>query len=585
MRDCRFVTRALCMVVVSTAALLLAGRSLADSGSGHGHAFSGPAIAVEYACGNSFAIINSAPEPIALTYRVAGTKEKGTVGVRAAPEEDPHFSEAVIETRNSGTLELFQAGNLVTSRANDQVPCVPQPPLSAPALAAADADTGAWSTPFPWPYVAIHLHLLPDGQVLSIGHSNPQVWNPATGAFEAKPSSDILYCSGHAFLADGRLFIAGGHIALQTGLTDLNTYSTGAGFVALTPAMRTGRWYPTVTTMAHGEVVILAGRVTPGNSALIPEVWNSGSLRALDNASLSLPMYPRAFLAPNGRLFYAGGGYDDVAGAQTSRYLNISGSGSWTTVGNKRTGDRSNGAAVMYLPGRILYAGGGRTTNTAEIINLNASRPRWTLTKPMAFARQNLNLTLLPTGEVLATSGTAGTGFNDLTKVVLAAEIWNPATGVWRTVASASVPRGYHSTAILLPDARVLVAGSGNGMDARGKAAPNQLSGELYSPPYLFNGARPTITSVPASVGYGADIRVTTPDASTITKVSLIRLGSATHAFNMNQRYQALNFTSDSSGLSVSIPTSRNVTPPGHYMLFILNGAGVPSVANIVRIG
>ena len=130
------------------------------------------------------------------------------------------------------------------------------PPSLLRRLAAADADTGAWSAPFPWPFVAIHLHLLPNGQVLSLGHNDPQVWNPATARFEAKPSIDKLYCSGHAFLADGRLFIAGGHIALQTGLTDLNTYSTEAGFVALTPAMQTGRWYPTVTTMAHGEVVI-----------------------------------------------------------------------------------------------------------------------------------------------------------------------------------------------------------------------------------------------------------------------------------------------------------------------------------------
>ena len=114
--------------------------------------------------------------------------------------------------------------------------------------------------------------------------------------------------------------------------------------------------------------------------------------------------------------------------------------------------------------------------------------------------------------------------------------------------------------------------------------AVDQKNAEIYSPPYLFAGPRPTISDMPASANYATSLRVTTPDASSITKVSLIRLGSATHAFNTNQRYQTLSFTSDATGLTVSVPSNRNTTPPGHYMLFILNEAGVPSVAKIVRI-
>ena len=103
----------------------------------------------------------------------------------------------------------------------------------------------------------------------------------------------------------------------------------------------------------------------------VPEVWTAGTLRSLTGASRSLPYYPRAFLAPNGKLFYAGS-------QQTTRYLDISGAGTWTTVGNRRVAGRENGSAVMYEPGKILYAGGGRTTNTAEIIDLNKSAPAWT---------------------------------------------------------------------------------------------------------------------------------------------------------------------------------------------------------------
>jgi hypothetical protein len=197
----------------------------------------------------------------------------------------------------------------------------------------------------------------------------------------------------------------------------------------------------------------------------------------------------------------------------------------------------------------------------------------------MAFARRHHNLTVLPTGEVLATGGVAGTKFNDLTKPVRAAEIWNPSNKKWRTLASNAVTRGYHGNAILLPDGRVLHAGSGDA-----DVTPRELSAELFSPPYLFAGPRPTITSAPGTARYGTTFRVLTPNASSISKLSLIRLGSATHGFDMNQRYVTLGFTKNASGLTVTVPKNRNRIPPGHYMLFIVNGSGVPSVARIVQI-
>jgi hypothetical protein len=232
----------------------------------------------------------------------------------------------------------------------------------------------------------------------------------------------------------------------------------------------------------------------------------------------------------------------------------------------------------MYQPGKVLYAGGGRTTNTAEVINLNLAAPAWQWTGSMAHARRQHNLTLLPTGEVLATGGVAGTAFNDLTQAVHAAEIWSPSTGAWTTLASNSVVRGYHGTSILMPDGRVLNAGSGDGA-----GLPSERNAELFSPPYLFRGARPTISSAPTVIRYNTTFRVLTPVASSIGKVSLVRLGSVTHGFDMNQRFQLLVFTADATGLTVTLST-RKLTPPGHYMLFIVNGSGVPSVAKIVQV-
>jgi hypothetical protein len=197
----------------------------------------------------------------------------------------------------------------------------------------------------------------------------------------------------------------------------------------------------------------------------------------------------------------------------------------------------------------------------------------------MAHARRHLNLTVLPTGEVLATGGVGGTTFNDVSAGVHAAELWDPKTGEWRTLASSAITRGYHASSLLLPDGRVLHAGSGEGA-----GAPDQRNGELFSPPYLLRGPRPEITSAPSDVAYGAQFRILTPQAGAITQVSLIRLGATTHAFDENQRFQRLTFTPDATGLTVTAPSSSNRAPPGHYMVFILNAAEVPSVARIIRI-
>src|SRR2546423_11288235 len=163
----------------------------------------------------------------------------------------------------------------------------------------------------------------------------------------------------------------------------------------------------------------------------------------------------------------------------------------------------------MYLRGRIPYVGGGDPpTNAAEIIDLNQSNRVWTYTGSMAYARRQMNATLLPTGDVLATGGTSASGFNNAAGAVHAAELWSARTGTWTTLASNAVTRMYHSTSLLLPDGRVLHTGSGEGANA-----PPGLSYGLFSPPYLFRGARPALTGfTPTVVGYGQTLTVGTPD-------------------------------------------------------------------------
>jgi Domain of unknown function (DUF1929)/PKD domain len=525
-----------------------------------------------YVCGNKFLATNASLTDIQVTYRVANSQETGELLLRAGLNEDPGQSETELVTSTRGTVELFQGEELVVRRQNEGAPCGAAP-MSASVVGMSTVDAGAWSSPFPWTGVAIHMSLLPTGRVLAWGRSGAaEVWNPATGDFTQLAMPSNLFCAGHSFLEDGRLLVSGGHISDHHGLPDNTLFAAGTGSWTRSTPMRRGRWYPTNTTMANGDVVTTAGRDQASVAVAEPEVWSSGTVRVLSTAARVLPYYPRAFLAPNGNLFYAGE-------ERTTRYLNPSGTGSWTTAGVRLYGYRDYGSAVMYQPGKILYAGGGRTTNTAEIIDLNSASPTWQWTGSMAFARRHLNATMLPTGEVLVTGGSSGTAFNDVANAVRAAEIWDPTTGRWRTVAGNAVSRVYHSTTLLLPDGRVLHAGSGEGA-----GAPNETTGELYSPPYLFKGTRPTITDAPDAIGYGSTFTLTTPDAAIIDRVSFIRLGSVTHAFDMNQRFQWLTFTRRDGAITVSAPTNRNLAPPGHYMIFILDGNGVPAVARILKL-
>ncbi len=241
----------------------------------------------------------------------------------------------------------------------------------------------------------------------------------------------------------------------------------------------------------------------------------------------------------------------------------------------------------MYEPGKVLTLGGGLPpTQTAEIIDLNAAVPKWSSTASMAYARRFTNATLLPDGTVLVTGGTSrgdrndARGWLDESGGVLRAERWDPRTGKWTTLASAAVPRMYHSTSVLLTDGRVLHAGSGDDPQA-----VDQRNGQLYSPPYLFRGERPTIADAPAVVGYGAPLEIRTPDAAAVARVTWVRLSSVTHSVDMNQRFIELAIVGRGSAtLEARTPDRPAIAPPGHYIMFVLNREGVPSLGKVVRL-
>ncbi|MBV9543446.1 MAG: DUF1929 domain-containing protein [Chloroflexi bacterium] len=284
--------------------------------------------------------------------------------------------------------------------------------------------------------------------------------------------------------------------------------------------------------------------------------------------------------------------------AQTWSF-DISGRGTWAKLPTMRANaQRDYAPSVLYDADKVIYIGGGNApTPNAELLDMGAAKPAWQPTQPMHFPRRQHNATILADGTVLVTGGTRGGGggppqnFNnlDLGQAVHIAELWNPANGSWTQMAAESIDRCYHSTAVLLPDGRVLSAGGGEffpieAVQQQNDPTDTHRDAQIFSPPYLFKGARPVITSAPASIGYGETFHVETPEVADIKTVSWIRLSSVTHSFNTGQRYNSLAFKSSGTGLDITAPASANACPPGHYMLFVLNGLGVPSIASIVRI-
>jgi hypothetical protein len=470
----------------------------------------------------------------------------------------------------------------------------PQARAAAAAVAGSPADVGEWGPVVDWPVVGVHVALLPNGKVLaydSVGDAATEsfpdqtftratVWDPATGT-QTPVNVDTgynVFCSGLAHLQDGRIFLAGGNKdQALNGIVQTHLFDPATNTWRLGPNMAAGRWYPSVTPLRNGEMLITSGRVDT------PEVYTlSGALRTLSTAPLSLPLYPWMDVAPDGRTFYSGPD-------PTLRKLDTSGTGAWQTFAQRDTINRDYGGHALYDIGKMLIAGGGPSTTDARVINFNGATPTVAATAPMAFGRRQHNLTVLADGSVLATGGnSSGAGLVDLNNGVYAAELWNPATGQWKTLAAMQVTRQYHSTALLLPDGRVLSAGGGicGTCDQVGYLAKNA---EIFSPPYLFQAdgtpaPRPVIDSAPSAIGYNGALSIGTANPAAIRKVALIRLGAVTHSDNMEQRYVPLAFSAGTGSLAATGPANANIAPPGPYMLVIVDANGVPSVARMISL-
>ncbi|MEV4343999.1 galactose oxidase-like domain-containing protein [Actinoplanes sp. NPDC049596] len=502
-------------------------------------------------------------------------------------------------------VEAQTAGNAARIQRSTGV----RPGMARTKAAAADPGTaGGWSPVAETPVVPVFTAMLPNGKVLiwdSVG-DNPtesypdhtftraMVWNPVGNTYKRVDlQGSNIFCAGFAHLANGNILVAGGNAnAKMDGIVRTHVFDWRSETWARGKDMAAARWYPSVAETANGEGVIIGG----GPSTA--EVYEGdGGIRTLPGFTrYNARIYPYLVSRPDTQL--------GLIGPSTTAFtIATSGNGVITATGSRDGLFRDYGSFATYDIGKSVVVGGGNLTEggatqvptrTAVVMNAGAGPfPSVTATGSLSTGRRQLNATLLADGSVLATGGMTSAATSplvDLEHAATAAERWDPATGRWTVLASASRVRQYHSTAVLLPDGRVMTGGGGICSDCV-KFGYLEKNVEYFTPPYLYRkdgsgalAARPVITAAPAAVGIGARFTVTSPQASSIRKVALVGLGDATHGVDQGQRYVPLRFTTAGSTLTVTGPPTGGVAPPGYYMLFAVNAQGVPSVAKMVQV-
>ncbi len=466
---------------------------------------------------------------------------------------------------------------------------------------------GQWSTlSYTAPINPVHAALLHTGNVLIVSGSGnvpgnhnykAALWNPQTGTIAVQTVPFDMFCNGTVILPDGRPFIMGGTEAYDPffGLPNTATYDPATGTFTNQQNMAHGRWYPTATVLGDGRVLVYSGAISgednpaqtlDGSTNTTVEIYTVGSGWSQEYAaSWTPPLYPRLHLLPNGDVFYSG--------PSTASAIFDTSSHVWSVdvADTNYSGNRGYGTSVLlpltpdnnYDPRVMILGGGNPATDTTEIIDLGASTLTWQSSATMSQPRIEMNAVILPTGKILALGGSVDD--EDGTTASLSADLFDPVTQQFSPAGAETYARLYHSVSLLLPDGTVWVAGSN---PARGTYETHM---EIYQPAYLFTtnsggqtvpATRPTITSAPSSINYAEAFQVQTPNAANISSVVMMRNGSVTHAFDMDQRMVGLSFTAGSGTLSVIGPPNGNIAPPGYYMLFLVNSQGVPSVASFV---
>ena len=504
---------------------------------------------------------------------------------------------------------------------------------------------------------AIHSVMLPTGKVLYWGFpadppnvGNGTLWDPSKGygpdAFTNVPPPVVdpdgpgpqtpvvapIYCSGQSFLADGEVLVTGGNLVFPGGVTD-PAYSDWAGLNQVftfnpwtekwtkQPQMNDGRWYPTQVELADGRTLTIGGYGDDAPGKILnldleifkpgPSPSSMGSFSLHPEVSLPIGMlYPHMFTLPDERVLVAGPlpKHSALIDARDPRDPVT-----WTDL--PRLNEMRNGGNAVLDPGgprgswKVTMLGGTGglpkpdgsrdPSGTTETIDAKHPGEGWKMGPSQNLGRSYQNTVLLPDRSMVTVGGGFGDDLEDGVYRIDSngarrqVELYDPDTKKWRLGPAQMEDRGYHATALLLPDGRVFSGGDNkhplepNGDNSRTDTA------EIYSPPYLFKGPRPVIKKAPKAADWNELIKVKTKGRSKATSAVLVAPSATTHGDDMNQRLVPLRVKKPKHkkgkrklrGLQLMTPPSAGVAPPGYYMLFVLNKKGVPSVAKWVKLG
>lgn len=562
----------------------------------------------------------------ALPAALAGPLASASINVTGANDACSNPAvEAALKQRDTALLGAAHANDHAMARAHQckaakGAAIMPAPDYQALAVSREQTSdaVGAWSAPFGIPVVGITSVLLNNGKVLFWSYEPTQygipngtntgvayLWDPVTRSGTPLTPPSNIWCAGQTILGDGRVFLAGGNLRYPdpnaapgtTGFEGaLSTYTFNPADNTWTrqPDMTNGRWYPTVTQLADNRAVITSGYNETGTQALnqAVEVFTpslaangAGTIKTVATHNPT-GFYPFQFLMPSGQMLQAGPYFGNTV------LLNPSAANAWTfsAIPNMRSSHNAYGNGISYTDASIapirqaiIISGGADSTTVIsnnewlDGVNPGAgwrSYPQWLQ------ARHNSNTVILPDGTLFTVGGNSAPNTYD--GALFESERYNkPAidiSGQWVRMASNSIPAAYHSSAILLPDATVLLS-----EDDRNPGAAGSHRAQIYSPPYLFKGARPKITSAPNAASSGQTVLVTA-DVSNIASVALIAPGATTHGNDMHQRFVKLPIIKDGTNIRVTIPSSKSLVPPGYYMLFIVDPRGIPSAAKFIRV-
>jgi hypothetical protein len=359
------------------------------------------------------------------------------------------------------------------------------------------------------------------------------------------------------------------------------------------------RWYPSLVGLKNGEVLAVSGlnefgQMIQGQTEIFSEATKKWTLTP--KLTRVFPTYPALFLMPDGNLFFSGSnaGYGSATVGRTPGIWNLTTNGFTDILGLKNPNDTETSASVLLPPAQaqkyMIIGGGGvgqsnKATARTAIVDLNDKKPHWTPGPSLPEPTRYPSVVILPDNKVLITGGSRYYR-GELGSDILTCHIYNPATNKISALASPTIGRDYHSEALLLPDGRIITLGGNPLFGDKTDSIQGyfQQDIEIYSPPYLYHGARPKITGGPRAITRGETVRFSTPNASLIQGARLIAPGASTHVTNTVQRSIELSVVRDGDSILVTIPTNEGLVPSDWYMLFVTNPAGTPSTAYWVHV-